>query len=94
MGTLHGKPERSERPDWAQRMLVIPTLVAVDTRLWIAPERKTWSLTTGAWDGLTQELLALKVGPEMRGTDLGVMVREIERSAKRTAEEMLNRDPF
>lgn len=94
MGHVQGKPSSSERPDWSQRMLVLPSLLAIDTRLWIAPERRTWSLTSGAWDGLTDELLALRVGPEMPWRS-----RTLIESAHRLAlthhyEELLNTNPF
>lgn len=94
MRAVSGKPSESERPDWCQTMLVLPDLLAIDTRLWVSPTRKMWSLNSGAWDGLTDELLALKVGPERKLSSRALIESALRGSAMRLYDELLNEDPF
>ena len=89
-----GQPRAADRPDWCQRMIVLPDLLAIDTRLWVSPTRKMYSINTGAWDGLTEELLALKVGPERKLSSRDVVEWAIRGSAMRIYDELLNESPF
>ena len=52
------------RPDWAQGMLVLPDLIAVDLRLWVSSNRGRWSLATTVSAGVEHDLVAMHVGPE------------------------------
>lgn len=56
------------RPAWTQSMLVVPSLLALDSRIWLVRERGKFSLTTTIYDGLTEQLLHESVGPEMKLT--------------------------
>ncbi len=94
MGHVHGKPSDGDLPDWSQRMLVLPDLLAIDTRLWVSPTRKVWSVNSGAWDGLTDELLALKVGPERKLSSRALVESTLRGVAMRHYDELLNEDPF
>lgn len=56
-----------ETPGWAQQLLVVPTLVAIDLRLWVAPERERWSICASSYDHLNEAQLSMHVGNERHG---------------------------
>lgn len=75
--------------------MVLPTLVALDVRIWLAPERDRWSISHAAWDGKTGDTLALHVGEQRRNAKRHI----IERAVQFRYRELHNmwgkeRDPF
>lgn len=58
--------------------MVLPSLVALDIRVWLAPERDRWSLNHSAWDGLSGETLAMHVGPERRNAKRHIIERAVQ----------------
>nr|CRY97770.1 hypothetical protein [uncultured prokaryote] len=59
-------PSKSPRPDWTQSLMVLPTLVALDLRIWWAPERNRGNVCTSAYDVIGDETLHIHVAPEVQ----------------------------
>lgn len=57
----------TERPAWSQQLLILPTLVAIDLRIWVAPERERWSICASSYDHLNEQQLSMYVGNERHG---------------------------
>lgn len=59
--------QSTEVPAWSQQLLVVPSLVAIDLRLWVAPERERWSVCVASYDHRAEQQLSMYVGNERHG---------------------------
>lgn len=58
------------QPGWSTQLLVVPRLVAIDLRVWVAPERQRWSVCAASFDHAQERQLSNHVGRERKGLKL------------------------
>ena len=86
--------DMSGPPGWSQQLLVMPSLIAIDMRVWVAPHRQRWSLNHAVWDGLSQDTLAMHVGEEQPNPARHLVERALQHRWRSLYEEFVHLGPF